>query len=121
VLDDDIAGHILFSPLPIDVAGGRVIRAAALAPVAVRPEAQRAGIGSALIRRGLEICRDRGCAASVVLGWPEYYPRFGFSAELARRLRAPFSGESFMALELEPGSLAGVEGMVRYARAFLLG
>jgi putative acetyltransferase len=71
------------------------------------------------VRRGLELCHERGVEIVVVVGHPEYYPRFGFSAELAQRLRAPFSGEAFMALELAPGGLAeGVTGTVRYAEAF---
>jgi putative acetyltransferase len=116
-VDEDIVlGHALFSWLPIE-RDGQFIRAAALAPVAVRPALQRQGIGSALIWRGLETCRERGCAAVVVLGYPEYYPRFGFSAEFAANLRAPFAGPAFMALELTPGSLAG-GGEVRYPPAF---
>jgi putative acetyltransferase len=60
-----------------------------------------------------------GVEIVVVVGHPEYYPRFGFSTELAQRLRAPFSGEAFMALELVPGTLAdGVAGTVKYAEAF---
>lgn len=115
--DDAIIGHILFSPLPIETAAGE-IPAAALAPVAVLPEHQSRGVGGALIRRGLELCRDRGCTAVVVVGHPEYYPRFGFSAELASRLAAPFTGPAFMALELTPGALDGVTGPIRYAPPF---
>jgi putative acetyltransferase len=112
----EVVGHALYSALPIE-AGGEVITGAALAPVAVRPERQGAGIGSALIRRGLEVCRERGCAAVVVLGHPDYYPRFGFSAERAAGLTAPYSGPALMALELVPGSLAR-GGTVRYAPPF---
>ena len=54
----------------------------------------------------------------VVLGHPEFYLRFGFSAKLAERLKAPFSGSAFMALELVPGALDGVEGEVRYPPPF---
>ena len=113
----DVVGHILFSALPIETAG-RTVRAAALAPMAVRPERQRQGFGSALVRRGLEACRALGVEAVVVLGHPAYYPRFGFSAETARHLEAPFSGPAFMALELTPGALDGVSGRVRYPPAF---
>ena len=112
-----VVGHILFSPLPIEAAD-RTIPAAALAPMAVLPEHQRRGIGSALIRRGLELCREHGCSAVVVVGHPDYYPRFGFSAELAAHLHAPFSGPAFMALEFTPGTLAGSNGTVRYAPPF---
>ena len=115
-IDNAIVGHILFSRLPI-VVGEREIAGAALAPVAVLPRFQWQGIGSALIRCGLRRCAESGCEAVVVLGHPGYYPRFGFSAALAQRLDAPFSGAAFMALELVPGALAG-GGTVRYAAAF---
>jgi putative acetyltransferase len=54
----------------------------------------------------------------IVLGHPEFYPRFGFSSEMARHLAGPFSGEAFMALELEPGALRGENGKVTYPAAF---
>jgi putative acetyltransferase len=113
----DLVGHILFSELPIET-GERTIRGAALAPLAVRPDRQRQGIGSALVRKGLAICRQRGVQAVVVLGHADYYPRFGFSPAKARRLRAPFSGDAFMALEITPGVLAVAAARVRYPSAF---
>jgi putative acetyltransferase len=112
-----VVGHILFSRLPVETPNG-TIDAVALAPMAVRPEMQRNGIGSLLVRRGLDVCRERGEAIAVVLGHPGYYPRFGFSAALAQRLTSPFSGDAFMALELMPGALDGVTGTVRYPEAF---
>jgi len=112
-----ILGHILFSELPVDV-DGEVLRGAALAPLAVLSERQGQGIGTALVHAGLAACRKRGLAATVVLGDPAYYPRFGFSAAAARNLRAPFRGPAFMAMELAPGCLEGVTGTVRYAEAF---
>ena len=112
-----IVGHILFSELPIVTQDG-AIKALALAPMAVTPARQRQGVGTKLVRQGLRLCRDQGYRAVVVLGHPEYYPRFGFSAKLAERLSAPSSGEAFMALELVPGALGGVEGEVRYPPPF---
>ncbi len=67
---------------------------------------------------GLELARHREWQAVVVLGHPEFYPRFGFSAELASGLDAPFEGESFMALELVPGALDGDDGLIVYPAAF---
>ncbi|HEX5776920.1 MAG TPA: N-acetyltransferase, partial [Caulobacteraceae bacterium] len=90
----EVVGHILFSPM----ASQPPAKIAALAPVAVKPDLQRGGIGIALNEAGLDACRAAGVEAVIVLGHADYYPRFGFSAELARRVRAPFSGPSFMAL-----------------------
>ena len=116
-IDGRIVGHILYSDLPIVGATGTT-PALALAPMAVVPEHQSQGIGSALIRRSLDICRERGHQIVVVLGHKHYYPRFGFSPELARSLESPYAGGSFMALELTPGALAGVQGKVEYAPPF---
>ena len=111
-----IVGHILFSQLRI-VAPDRTVPAAALAPVGVRPPVQRQGLGSMLIHAGLQRCRELGIEAVVVLGHPAYYPRFGFSTALARKLTAPYSGPAFMALELVPNCLAS-GGAVTYPPAF---
>jgi len=112
-----VIGHILFSVLDVTV-DGAAARALALAPMSVKRDRQRAGIGSALVRAGLEQARAQGWQAVVVLGHRDYYPRFGFSAALAQPLEAPFSGPSFMALELEPGVLQGGAGRVVYPPAF---
>ncbi len=119
VENGDIVGHILFSDLLIE-ANQAVIPAVSLAPMAVAPKSQRRGTGSALMQRGLELCRERGKSIVVVLGHPEYYPRFGFSAELAKPLESPYSGlgAAWMALELVPGALDGIRGTVRYPAAF---
>jgi putative acetyltransferase len=116
-LDGRVVGHILFSDLPI-VAPETTLRGAALAPLAVRPEHQRQGIGSQLTAAGLDACRAAGVQVVVVLGHPSYYPRFGFSAKLAGQLDSPYSGEAFMALELAPGALRGMRGKVEYAPPF---
>jgi putative acetyltransferase len=112
-----VVGHVLFSDLPILTQTG-TLHALALAPIAVLPARQRQGIGSRLVREGLRACADAGHRVVVVLGHPDYYPRFGFSAQLAERLKAPFFGPTFMALELVPGALAGVAGEVRYPPPF---
>ncbi len=105
-----VVGHILFSDLPI-ITGDGTVPALALAPMAVLPEFQRQGIGSTLVTRGLEACRQQGHQVVVVLGHSHFYPRFGFSPKLAANLESPFSGgDSFMAVELVPGALDGVDG-----------
>ncbi len=116
-LDGRVVGHVLFSRMFIETADGRV-SAVALAPVAVLPAYQRQGIGGKLIRHGLELLRQKDERIAIVLGWPEYYPRFGFSVEKAAALESPFPREAYMALELSPGALYGVRGKVRYAAAF---
>lgn len=112
-----IIGHILFSRLPVETSMGEVI-AAALAPLAVLPEHQRQGIGSALVRRGLELCQQRGVPAVVVLGDPDYYGRFGFRAELARGLQTPWSGPYLMAIVLSAAGEGMRSGIARYPAAF---
>lgn len=91
-----------------------------LAPMAVMPAAQRRGIGSALIRSGLERCAQLGYSAVVVLGHPEYYPRFGFvpASRFGIGCEYEVPDEVFMALELEPGALTGMSGTIRYHPAF---
>jgi putative acetyltransferase len=116
--DHRVVGHVLFSDLPIVTQAGTV-PALALAPLAVLPECQNRGVGSALVRRGLEVCKEEGHRVVVVVGHPRFYRRFGFSSELAARLESPFSaGESFMAVELAPGALAEVAGRVVYPPPF---
>lgn len=112
-----LAGHILFSRLGVTMDGWNV-RAAALAPMAVAPALQRQGIGSALVRAGLEAMTAQGVEAVFVLGHPGYYPRFGFSAALASRLVSPYDGDAFMAIELTPDALRGAKGEVTYPDAF---
>ena len=115
--DGQLVGHILFGDLPIATAGG-MVPALALAPMAVIPSHQRRGIGSMLVREGLRASRSAGHRIAVVLGHPEFYPRFGFSAKLAVSLAGPFSGPAWMALELVPGAVAGVTGRVVYPPPF---
>ena len=116
--EGQVVGHILFSDLPI-ITGDGTVAALALAPMAVLPELQRQGIGSALVQSGLATCRLQSHRIVVVLGHAHFYPRFGFSPKLAAHLESPFSGsDSFMALELVPGALDGVVGRVQYPPPF---
>ena len=115
--EGSIVGHILFSELAVEL-NGRTVKSAALAPMAVLPERQRQGIGSKLVETGLRVLRNRGYEAVIVLGHPDYYPRFGFLPSLTACLVAPFSGKAFMGLELVHGSLSGSRGSVIYPDAF---
>ena len=99
--DGQVDGHILFSRLWAD----RNEMFAALAPVAVHPERQRGGVGSALVRAGLESAREFGAHGVLVLGHPDYYPRFGFAAATAAKVACPYAGSpAFMGLALEDGA-----------------
>jgi putative acetyltransferase len=113
----DVIGHILMSTLDVSV-DGKPVRSLALAPMSVQPGRQRHGIGSALVHGALGRAQQQGWQAVIVLGHPGFYPRFGFSAALARPLASPFPGDAFMALELMPGALQGGAGRVVYPSAF---
>ncbi len=115
----EIVGHILFSPVTITSDEG-TFEAIGLAPMAVAPSCQRQGIGSRLVRAGLDECRQLGHEVMVVLGHPEYYPRFGFvpSKPLGIRYEVDVPEEVFMVLELRDGALAERGGVVRYRPEF---
>lgn len=119
VLDNQVIGHIAFSPMTLDPAHpGLDVRG--LAPMSVSPTHQREGVGSALVREGLAACRRAGTDVVFVLGHPAYYPRFGFVPAADAGLESDYeaSREAFMALELRPGALNGVQGLARYHAAF---
>lgn len=117
--DGLVAGHVLFSPA-ILADGVTQWTVAGLGPVAVRPEFQRQGIGEMLIRAGLAVCVEEGYEVAVVLGHPEYYPRFGFrpSRQLGIRWEHDAPEEAFMVLALVPGALQGKKGIIRYRPEF---
>jgi len=114
-----VVGHILFTPVSVD-SQGSAPRVVGLAPMAVAPAVQRRGIGSKLVEAGLQECRRLGYHAVVVLGHPDFYPRFGFRPGRTFGLRSEFDvpDEVFMVAELMPGALAGMGGLVRYLPAF---
>ncbi|MFQ5418926.1 MAG: GNAT family N-acetyltransferase [Anaerolineae bacterium] len=114
-----LAGHILFTPVTITHENQQTI-AAGLGPLAVHPHWQNQGFGSALSRQGLALCRQQGFGVAVVLGHPDYYPRFGFETAVAHhiRLNFPVPDDAFMVAELRPGALAGVRGVAAYHPEF---
>jgi putative acetyltransferase len=119
-VDGKAAGHILFFPIRI-IDDRSEYESLALAPMAVRPSHQRKGIGSELVRKGIEMCRLKGFMSIIVLGHPEFYPRFGFQPAGKWGITAPFDVpyEAFMALELVGGGLKDIRGMVSYPDEFL--
>jgi len=114
-----IVGHVAYSPVKLGDDRSR-FDALALAPMAVFPQWQRRGIGTVLLRWSLDECRRGGHRLVIVVGLPEYYPRFGFVRATPLGLRCPFEvpNEAFMLLELQPGALAGRKGIVRFRPEF---
>lgn len=113
-----IAGHILLSP--VTLSNHSELNMMGLAPMAVLPDCQRQGIGSALVQAGLQRCQQLGCVAIIVLGHPDYYPKFGFQPSVNFNIRSEYDvpDEVFMALELVPDALSGKSGTIKYHHAF---
>ena len=115
--EGEIVGHILFSRIVIESAGA-AIPVVALAPMCVSSVHQKKGIGGALIQQGIRILRQRGEKVIFAVGHKRYFPKFGFSADLAKQFQCEYSGDTFFTLELQPGWIAGKSGTVVYPEAF---
>jgi putative acetyltransferase len=115
-----IIGHIFYSPVAIEGKCADHLFILGLAPVAVRPEHQRQGIGASLIRHSLAACTRLGCRVVVVLGNPAYYAKFGFMPAKNKGLTCEYTvpEDAFMVLELVEGALAGCSGTVKYRPEF---
>lgn len=115
----EVVGYLLFSPATIETPNG-VVPALGLAPIAVTPTMQRRGIGSQLMRTGIDQCRQLAHQRIVVVGHPEYYRRFNFVRANKYGLRCEYDVpvENFMALELSAGAFANCAGLVKYAPEF---
>jgi putative acetyltransferase len=87
-VENVVVGHILFSY--IDLVGEETLQVLGLAPLAVHPQFQRQGIGSTLIKVGLEIAEANKEAIVIVLGHPEFYTRFGFQPSVVYEIESPF-------------------------------
>jgi putative acetyltransferase len=115
ILDGQVVGHIMYSPLSVGDNQG-----AALGPMAVMPENQRQGIGSQLIEAGNRKLKDAGCPFIVVVGHPEYYPRFGFRPASTYGVTCEWElpDNVFMVLVLDPRKMQGVAGLAKYRHEF---
>jgi len=116
----EVVGHIAFSPAIVESEYSR-FEALTLGPIAVLPAHQRKGIGTKLVSAGLEECRRLGHDLVVLVGHPEYYPRFGFVTAGPRGIACEFEEapeEAWMVLELRPGALAGKKGTARFRPEF---
>ena len=121
VEDDAVVGHILFTPVTIERADGPSRVGMGLAPMAVASAKQRQGIGSRLVKQGLAELRARACPFVVVVGHPEYYPRFGFERASSRGIESQWPGipdDAFMILVLDDVTMRDVRGVARYRSEF---
>lgn len=118
-VEGQIVGHILFSPVTVEPDNSH-FNAITLAPLAVLPEYQRNGIGSKLIRIGLEECRLLGHDLVFVVGHPEYYPRFGFVQARAKGFNCEVDvpDEAWMVLELDEKATLQQGGTVYFQPEF---
>ncbi len=119
VRDGSVVGHLLFTPVSLEPAPARQLLVLGLGPMAVHPEAQGLGIGSTLVDSALAAL-GRDVDAVVVLGHPEWYPRFGFApaAHFGLKIGLEAPPEAFLALEFASGALPRDGAVVHYHRAF---
>ena len=120
VHEDEIVGHVMFSEVHI-ISRGERIAALALAPLGVRKQYRRQGIGAGLVRQGLAAGQQMGYRAVFVQGSPTCYGRFGFVPASSRGLTTPFPNTpdpGNMVLELGDGSLSEISGPVEYPGAW---
>ena len=115
-LNDQIVGHIMYSPASI---AGK-IEGAALGPMAVLPEYQRQGVGTKLVATGNRKLEDAGCPFIIVVGHPEYYPRFGFKSASQHEVSCEWEvpHDAFMLLTLDTVKMKGVSGLAKYRQEF---
>ena len=118
--DERIVGHILFSPVTIEHEGA-AIKAVGLGPMAILPEYQNTGIGSRLVRYGIDELKKLGVDLIVVLGHPAFYPRFGFVPASRYSLRCEFDGvpeNTFMVHIINDTVAGNLGGIVHYGPEF---
>ena len=116
--DEIVVGHILFTP--VSLINHPELKIMGLAPMAVSPEFQRRGIGVALVQAGLEQCKKEEFGAVVVLGYKNYYPRFGFTQASRFGLSCEYDvpDDVFLCKELKKNYLSSASGVIKYHSAF---
>lgn len=114
-----VVGQILFSPVTIETERD-VMEITGLAPLSVLPQLQNRGIGSLLVREGLEQCRAIGRDCVVVLGHPTYYPRFGFVPASRYGVKCEYNvpDEVFMITGLQEEPTTNCAGIAKYQPEF---
>jgi putative acetyltransferase len=118
-IEQEVVGHVLLTEVTLmpTVPGLRML---GLGPIAVLPKFQGQGVGSALMQEAIGLAAAHGWQAIVALGNSEFYARFGFvparEVGLGCEFRVP--AKSFAVLELRPGILEGLRGVVRYQPEF---
>ncbi len=118
--DETVVGHILFYPVKIN-SDLQKHTTLSLGPMSVLPEHQKKGIGGKLINEGLKRAKDLGFRSVIVVGHPEYYPKFGFTKASKWSIKVPFESpdEVFMALEIAKGELKDKPGIIEYPAEFM--
>ena len=121
-IDNNLVGHILFTKIIIKDDNGNEFNSLALAPMEVKPDLQKKGIGGQLIRYGLGKAKELGYKSIIVLGHEQYYPKFGFVSTEKWNIKAPFDVPKnvFMGIELVKNGLTGITGTVQYPKEFYM-
>jgi putative acetyltransferase len=115
---DSLVGYVCASRVFVE---GTDYSIAGIGPLAVSESHRKQGIGAMLMKEVIEQLRTDGCIAAVLLGDPNYYPRFGFHTASQFKLDNEYNAtDAFMAMELQPTSLDAISGVVQYSPAFSL-
>ena len=122
VADDNgsIIGHLIFTPVVV-TDGKQKTEGMGLAPRAVLPSRQRQGIGTQLVDTGLLILKEKDCPFDILLGHPEYYPRFGFKPAARFNIKSQWEGvpdEAFMILIMDDKAMQNASGIVMFRDEF---